>query len=78
MTKKQIVILLIAVLTVALILTAALIGAGHLKKHRIVYDVADTLPDGGGKRVSVILLGGQSNASGCSLDEYLEKNVTIS
>ena len=63
-------------LAVALILTTVLIGAGHLKKHKIVYDVADTLPDGGGKRVSVILLGGQSNASGCSLDEYLQKNVT--
>ena len=38
--------------------------------------VADTLPDGGGKRATVILLGGQSNASGCSRDDYLRKNVS--
>ena len=38
--------------------------------------VADTLPDGGGKRATVILLGGQSNASGCAIDEYLKRNVS--
>lgn len=38
--------------------------------------IKDTLPDGGGKKATVILLGGQSNASGCSRDEYLKKNVT--
>ena len=34
--------------------------------------VNDTLPDGDGKKAAVILLGGQSNASGCTLDEYLK------
>ena len=38
--------------------------------------IKDTLPDGGGKKATVILLGGQSNASGCSRDEYLRKNTT--
>lgn len=38
--------------------------------------VNDTLPDGEGKKVTVILLGGQSNASGCSSDEYLKNNVS--
>ena len=38
--------------------------------------IKDTLPDGDGKKATVILLGGQSNASGCSRDEYLKKNVT--
>lgn len=33
------------------------------------------LSDGGGKRVKVILLLGQSNATGCALSSYLEKNV---
>ena len=33
------------------------------------------LGDGGGKRVKVILLLGQSNATGCALNSYLEKNV---
>jgi hypothetical protein len=34
------------------------------------------LPDGEGKKATVILLGGQSNASGCTYDEYLQKNVS--
>ncbi|MBR2381602.1 MAG: hypothetical protein IKA84_03820 [Clostridia bacterium] len=44
----------------------------------ITYDfsVNDTLPDGEGKNVRVILLGGQSNASGCSRDDYLQKYVS--
>ncbi len=33
------------------------------------------LPDGGGRKARVILLLGQSNASGCSLVEYLRKNL---
>ena len=43
-----------------------------------VYDyfVKDTLPNGNGEKVKVILLGGQSNASGCSQDAYLKKNVS--
>lgn len=32
----------------------------------------DSLPDGGGQTVKVILLLGQSNASGCSVAEYLQ------
>ena len=40
------------------------------------FDVKDSLPDGEGKKATVILLGGQSNASGCSRDDYLKKNVS--
>ena len=61
---------------------ALLVGVGvgalftvKFLNERITYTVADTLSDGGGKHVTVILLGGQSNASGCSHDEYLQKNV---
>ena len=38
--------------------------------------IKDTLENGHGKKATVILLGGQSNASGCSLDEYLKMNVS--
>jgi hypothetical protein len=38
------------------------------------YKLAENLPDGKGKRVKVILLLGQSNASGSSIVSYLEKN----
>lgn len=39
------------------------------------YPSPTALPDGGGKSARVILLLGQSNATGCSLNDYLEKNV---
>lgn len=45
-------------------------------QDNISFAVSDTLPDGEGRVARVILLGGQSNASGCSLDEYLKKNVS--
>ena len=40
------------------------------------YPMADTLQDGQGQRVKVILLLGQSNATGCSLTSYLQQSVT--
>lgn len=40
------------------------------------YEVRDTLADGQGREAAVILLGGQSNASGCSHDEYLKLNTS--
>jgi hypothetical protein len=39
------------------------------------YSTPDTLPDGGGKRARVILLLGQSNATGCSINDYLKENI---
>ena len=39
------------------------------------YPQPTALPDGGGQRVKVILLLGQSNATGCGLNSYLEKNL---
>ena len=44
--------------------------------NRISFEINDTLPDGNVKKARVILLAGQSNASGCSSDEYLKKNVS--
>lgn len=38
--------------------------------------INDTLPDGEGKSATVIFLGGQSNASGCSRDDYLKMSVS--
>ena len=36
----------------------------------------DSIPNGYGKEAKVIILAGQSNAAGCSRDEYLKKNVS--
>ena len=79
MSKKKKIIILIAVCVGVLA-----IGLGCFFGIRAYLDIrnpytftlADTLPDGEGREAIVILLGGQSNASGCSLDEYLAKNVS--
>ena len=66
------------IVTVVLLLAVA-IGAAVLvmmQEEDYKYTVNDILPDGGGKQARVILLGGQSNASGCSRDDYLQKNVS--
>lgn len=68
-------------LTVVLLLSVLLFALGYwvyieLDTDKVEYTVNDTLPDGEGKKARVILLGGQSNASGCSRDEYLQKHVS--
>ena len=42
----------------------------------VSFDINDTLPNSNGEVARVIILGGQSNASGCSRVDYLEKNVS--
>ena len=70
------------IIAATILLCLVLIGAtvSFIVKENEGYDVKftveDTLPDGEGKRARVILLAGQSNASGCSRDDYLKKNVT--
>lgn len=39
------------------------------------YTLSDTLPDGGGEKVRLVLLLGQSNATGCSINKYLKENI---
>ncbi len=39
------------------------------------FPIVDTLPDGEGKELKVVLLLGQSNASGCSAGLFLKENV---
>ena len=77
MTKtKKILVLLIIVVAAILIGLGVYWGISAYRDSQIQFTVHDTLQDGQGKKATVILLGGQSNASGCSLDEYLKKNVT--
>ncbi len=75
MTKgKKLGIFLLVILIIAL----GVGGYFAYKHYKAINDITikDTLPDGGGKKATVIILGGQSNASGCSHNEYLERNVT--
>lgn len=77
--RKKIIIVLLAVIALVTIGVCIFWGIqAYLDAYlydQISFTVNDTLSDGQGKRATVILLGGQSNASGCSLDSYLEKNV---
>lgn len=70
--------LLIAI--IILCLTLVCVGIIHYRRNYLCYDIEflieDTLANGEGKTATVILLGGQSNASGCSRDDYLRKNVS--
>lgn len=65
-----------AIIGAVLISLGVFLGISLSSKNRISFPVNDTLPDGNGKSARIIFLAGQSNASGCSLDEYLQKNVT--
>ncbi len=74
MKKSKILILLIILSAIALLTAGILILCGG--EEEITYMLNDTLPDGEGSVARVILLGGQSNASGCSRDDYLQQNVS--
>ena len=76
MSKTGKILLSAGALGAAMVLLCGTVGVVHHQENKITFPVADTLPDGGGKKATVILLGGQSNASGCSLDAYLQKNVS--
>lgn len=76
MIKKKILIIS-AVLAVCLVIgLGCYFGIRYYLENNFSFSVADTLPDGKGREATVILLGGQSNASGCSLDAYLQRNVS--
>ena len=74
MKKKRMCIMLLSLVLVAVL--GCVLGLRYYKKNQIFFAGADTLPDGQGKNAIVILLGGQSNASGCSSDAYLQRNIT--
>lgn len=73
--KKKLTIIIVAICAV-LVGVGCFFGIRYHQKNQITFTINDTLPDGNGKGATVILLGGQSNASGCSLDECLKKNVS--
>lgn len=73
--KKKIRFLLSAWIIVAILFSAS-VGLYIYLNRGDTFTVQDTLADGKGKKATVILLAGQSNASGCSSDAYLQKNVS--
>lgn len=68
---------LIVFLIIFVLVFICLIASTAIKdEQEIAYRIEDTLLDGGGRKAKIIILAGQSNAAGCSLDEYLRKNVS--
>ena len=63
-------------IAVCLSITLLMLSGCNLFGKDTNFAIKDTLEDGHGKKATVIILGGQSNASGCSLDEYLKMNVS--
>lgn len=51
---------------------------GLLTPNKKSFYIEDTLSDGKGQDAKIIILAGQSNAAGCSRDEYLKMNVSES
>ena len=76
MAKKKWIIIAVCVVCVLLAVGGAIYGINKYKKDNISFTIEDTLSEVPGKKAKVILLAGQSNASGCSIDAYLEKNVS--
>ena len=73
-TKNILFIILICILLAGTVIFAIKIYDNEMKTFN--FEINDTLPSGEGKTVRVVLLGGQSNASGCSRDDYLQKYVS--
>ena len=76
--KKQTKIILIIAAAVVLAVLVGVAVFSVVKHYQAISQTGlhDTLPYGFGKKATVILLAGQSNAAGCSRDEYLKQNVS--
>ena len=73
--RKKIIIIVSIVLLAAVAAVAAFHICDYYKKLGET-GLHNTLPYGFGKKATVILLAGQSNAAGCSRDPYLQQNTT--
>lgn len=76
MKNKKIKFFLITFIFIILVMIIIFITGFISLSNRVDYLINDTLEEGNGQKAKVILLAGQSNASGCSLDEYLKLNVS--
>ena len=80
--KTNLIKILLLILSVCVICTGCA-GAGSLSTQDTTarlnmnteYSASASLPDGEGRSVKVVLLLGQSNATGCSINEYLKENI---
>ncbi|MBQ4571602.1 MAG: hypothetical protein IJB21_07885 [Bacilli bacterium] len=76
MKKNKIILLTMIYVVSLLIFVLLLLSIESYKCDAIINSFNDSLHNGNGQSVKVIILAGQSNASGCSRDDYLRKNVS--
>lgn len=74
-SERRIIVFVCLVCTL-IIVAGICLGIYQYTKNHMEFIINDMLPNGNGREAKVVLLAGQSNAAGCSLNEYLEKNVT--
>ena len=74
--KKKLIIIISISICVLVITFGIFYGVRQYRKGLIDFKINDNLINGNGKKAKVIILAGQSNAAGCSGEEYLEKNVS--
>ncbi|MBR4745615.1 MAG: hypothetical protein IK070_02780 [Clostridia bacterium] len=74
-SERRIIIFVCLVCTL-IIVAGICLGIYQYNKNRMEFKINDMLPNGNGNEAKVILLAGQSNAAGCSSNEYLERNVS--
>lgn len=73
--KRNIAIYVCTVLCILFVGIGTFFGI-KIYNNKTNFSINDTLADGAGKKARVVILAGQSNASGCSVDKYLKKNVS--
>ena len=76
MKKKTKIILLLSAVVLSVFVGVTVCSVVKYYQAISKTGLHDTLPYGFGKKATVILLAGQSNAAGCSRDEYLKQNVS--
>ncbi len=74
MDKK--IIILISSICALILVVGICFGIYQCNHQSAKFTINDTLPKVDGKSAKVILLAGQSNASGCSIESYLQQKAT--
>ena len=77
MIKLKNTFILVMFIIILLITPITLLSISLWTANYPTFEIRDTLPEGNGKKAKIILLAGQSNAAGCSRDDYLRKNVSL-
>lgn len=77
MTKnKKIITCIVLSLFTIFVCLSAIWGICYYANNNFTFVINDTLPNGEGKKAKVIIIGGQSNASGWTSDQYLQNNIS--